>query len=149
MAAALGENHKRTIFAWTSLATAFNGVGRYEDAVEIISQSLRATAGGPDHLRYDRLHAMNRLAEIHRDNGNFEDAQKFAKDAIATWEAMGVLDNPMLSFVDVTYAQALTGQGETQAASAHLKSRLEVFVEAFGSDDPNTARLARAVAAIR
>lgn len=148
MAEAFGESHSRTIFARTSLGTALDGVGRYGDAIEMISKSLQATAASPEHLRYDRVHTMNRLAKIHSDNENFKEAQTLSRDAVETWEAMGVLDNPALSFVDVTYAEALTAQGDTQSAAAHLENRLGVFVEAFGRDDANTTRLADALSAI-
>lgn len=142
-----GEVHNRTMFGRRELGKALHSAARDGEAIDMLSTSLDATAGPPDHLRYDRIRTLDTLADIHRDNGGADESQGLLEEAIGLWEAMGPLENPEFVWLDEAYAEALAARGDATSAAAHLRGRHESFAAEFGHEDEHTGQLADALAA--
>ncbi|MDZ7643288.1 MAG: hypothetical protein U5K76_03030 [Woeseiaceae bacterium] len=136
------------MFARRELGKALHSAARDSDAIDVLSTSLDATAGPPDHLRYDRIRTLAVLADIHRDNGDADESQGLLEEAIGLWEAMGPLEHPEFVWLDEVYAEALAARGDATSGAAHLRARHATFAAEFGNENEHTGRLADALASL-
>ena len=142
MSGTWGEAHSRTMAARTSVARVLHELGRDDEAIAEVTIALDASAGGPDSLQPRRVRALQMLATIREDSGDTDAALELLGEALAQWEALGLVEQPGLSTMDEDYARLLIANGEREAAVSLVAGHVAEFEAAFGADNRYTKELA-------
>lgn len=144
---ALGDGHYQTLWAWLDLAYVLRGQGR-DDSAQVLYEHLipRLQQHGDSGARL-LPGALNNLAFIHMRKGEYGEAERFYRDAVALEQQWGTVARVLLLMNNL--AGVLDRQAKTAETDSVLQLTLSIAQDYWPGGHWRTASAYGAIGAFR
>jgi tetratricopeptide (TPR) repeat protein len=132
--AALPALHPDYVMAQHILADAYFYSGQIELAKALYEKVLPAQKRLYGPYAPKIADTLDALASVHRSLGNLREAERYARDAIATQEASLGLEHYMAGYYYVSLALVLLERGGLEEAESYLRRGLEIYERTLEPD---------------
>ncbi len=122
----LGDQPDVKAAVLATLGTTYQGLGLLTPAKEHLAAALDAAlvAYGPEHLEVAR--ALNRLAGAAEDEGDYQEAERLGRQALAMLERVGAIGGVDTAQVEGSLARVLRWMGQNDEAEALFRESLAI-----------------------
>ena len=135
-----GPDHPHTLTWQNSLANAYMGAGRLDEAISLHEQTLaaRERVQGPDHP--DTLISRNNLATAYAGAGRLDETTSLHEQNLAARERILGPDHPNTLTSRNNLAIAYADAGRLDEATSLHEQNLASYERVLGPDHPNTLK---------
>jgi tetratricopeptide (TPR) repeat protein len=117
----------RRLFAWNSLATVYDALGRYNDAEAGYRRALRAAEESSGKSSSDYALVLGNLGAMYVETGQAARGEKLVREALAIHSAAGRPDELRIAITQNSLAEILLVSGKYREAEPLLTESLAVL----------------------